>query len=75
VAERRKWTDLSKRTQRLIIGVAAAETGLKVAALADIRRRPASEIRGSKWVWVPLVSVVNSAGLAPLAYFFYGRRR
>jgi hypothetical protein len=26
-------------------------------------------------VWVPLVSVVNSAGLAPLAYFFFGRRR
>jgi hypothetical protein len=75
VAGRRKWSDLSRRTQRVIIGVAAAETGLKIAALLDLRRRPASEIRGSKWLWVPLVSVVNSAGLAPLAYFIYGRRR
>lgn len=71
----RQWSDLSERTRRLILIGAAVETSLKVAALVDIKRRPASEIRGSKWLWVPAVTIVNSAGLAPLAYFLYGRRR
>ena len=71
----RKWSDLNQSTRRLIIVAAAVETSLKAAALVDIKRRPASEIRGSKWMWVPAVTVVNSAGLAPLAYFVFGRRR
>ena len=70
-----QWSDLSKPTQRLIIVAAAVETSLKVAALVDIKRRPASQIRGSKWIWVPAVTIINSAGLAPLAYFVFGRRR
>jgi hypothetical protein len=71
----RKWSDLSPRTRRLIIAGAAVETSLKAAALVDIKRRPASQIRGSKWIWAPAVTVINSFGLAPLAYFVFGRRR
>jgi Phospholipase_D-nuclease N-terminal len=70
-----KWSDLSKRNQRLLIVAAAAEASLKAAALIDMKRRPASEIRGPKWIWAPVVLVVNSFGAAPLAYFFFGRRR
>jgi hypothetical protein len=71
----KKWSDLSPSTQRLIIVGAAVETGLKAAALVDLKRRPASQIRGAKWMWVPALTIVNSAGLAPLAYFVWGRRR
>jgi hypothetical protein len=71
----RKWSDLSKPTQRLIIVAGVVETSLKAAALVDMKRRPASQIRGPKWVWAPAVTVVNSFGLAPLAYFVFGRRR
>ena len=71
----KKWSDLSQRSRRLIIVGAAVETSLKTAALVDMKRRPASEIRGSKWMWVPALTIVNSAGLAPLAYFLWGRRR
>lgn len=71
----RKWSDLSPRTQRLIVIGAAVETGLKAAALVDLRRRPASEIRGAKWMWVPVLTVVNSAGVAPVVYFLWGRHR
>jgi hypothetical protein len=71
----RKWSDLSKPTQRLIIVAGVAEASLKAAALVDMKRRPASQIRGSKWVWAPAVTVINSFGLAPLAYFVFGRRR
>jgi hypothetical protein len=70
-----KWSDLSPRTQRLIVIGAAVETGLKAAALVDLKRRPASEIRGTKWMWVPMLTVVNSAGVAPLVYFLWGRHR
>jgi hypothetical protein len=72
---RGKWSDLSKPTQRLIIVGAAVETSLKAVALIDLKRRPATEVRGSKWMWVPALTVLNSAGLAPLAYFVFGRRR
>lgn len=71
----RKWSDLSPRTRRLIVAGAVAEGILKVAALVDIVRRPAYQIRGPKWVWAPTVLVVNSFGGAPLAYFAFGRRR
>ena len=72
---RQQWSDLSKPTQRLIVIGAVAETSLKAAALVDLKRRPAAQVRGAKWMWVPALTVLNSAGLAPLAYFVWGRRR
>ncbi len=70
----RKWSDLSPRSRRLIMAAAVAEGILKTAALIDIKRRPASQIRGSKWVWVPVVVAINAFGGAPIAYFVFGRR-
>jgi len=70
-----KWSNLSQRNQRLLIAAAVVGTSLKTAALIDITRRPASEIRGPKWAWIPAVSILNSAGIAPVAYFVWGRRR
>lgn len=71
----KKWGDLSERSRRLIIAAAVAEAGLKTAALIDIKRRPASQLRGSKWIWAPAVVNINSFGGAPLAHFAFGRRR
>jgi hypothetical protein len=68
------WNNLSRRTRRLLIAAAGAEGVLKVAALIDMKRRPADQIRGSKWVWGPAM-VINSAGVIPIAYFTLGRRR
>jgi len=48
---------------------------LKVAALTDLARRPASEVRGSKLRWALAVTLVNSVGAVPIAYFVRGRRR
>jgi hypothetical protein len=71
----KKWSDFSERNRNLVIAAAVAEAGLKTAALIDIKRRPASQIRGSKWIWAPAVVIINSFGGAPLAYFAFGRRR
>ena len=74
MADRRRWSDLSPGTRRLIIATAVAESIIKGAALIDIKRRPANQIRGPKWLWVPVIVVVNSAGLVPVSYFLFGRR-
>lgn len=71
----RRWSDLSERNRRLLIVAAAVEGALKAAALVDIKRRPADQVRGPKQVWAMVVTLVNSFGAAPLAYFAFGRRR
>lgn len=75
MAAKRRWSDLSEGSRRLIILGVVFEGALKIAALVDIKRRPADQIRGSKWAWATAVVLVNSVGGAPLAYFLLGRRR
>ena len=70
-----RWSELSQSSRRLIIATAIGEAVLKTAVLIDISRRPASQIRGSKRIWIIAAVLVNSAGLGPLSYFAFGRRR
>jgi hypothetical protein len=51
--------------------VGAVELVLTSLAVADLRRRPADEIRGPKALWL-LASFVQPVG--PIAYFVLGRR-
>jgi hypothetical protein len=71
---KRRWSDLSERHRRLIVVGGVIEGVLKIAALLDLRRRPAGDVRGRKWVWATAVTLANSVGVVPLAYFLYGRR-
>jgi hypothetical protein len=71
----RRWSDLSDRSRRLIIAAAIAEAILKTAVLIDLKRRPASQVRGSKRIWIVAAVLINSAGIGPLSYFVLGRRR
>jgi hypothetical protein len=75
MAARKQWRDLSGRTRGLIIAAAVVDVALKVAALIDIKRRPASQVRGPKWLWASVVAVVSSAGVVPVSYFAFGRRQ
>ena len=70
----RRWADLSDRERRWILFSSICDGVLKIAALVDIKRRPADQIRGSKTVWATAVVLVNSVGVVPLAYFVLGRR-
>jgi phospholipase D-like protein len=72
MGDTKRWSDLSTGQRRAIIGAGTAQISLLVAALVDIRRRPAREIRGSKRLWTA-ASFVNFLG--PIAYFVAGRRR
>lgn len=69
---KKRWSDLSTEQRAGIVGAGVVQMGLLVAALLDLRRRPADEINGSKAVWAA-VSFVNFVG--PLAYFLLGRKR
>jgi len=66
------WNDLSARQRAGVAAAAIVQFALLGAALRDLHRRPADEVRGSKTMWT-LVSFVNFAG--PLAYFRFGRSR
>lgn len=74
MAARQRWSDLSSTTRRLIVAFGVVEGILKLAALRDLRRRPASRIRGRKWMWATSLGLVGSGGLLPICYFVFGRR-
>jgi hypothetical protein len=69
----KRWQDLSSRQRMLIVTVGVVELVLRAAMLLDLRRRPESQVRGSKRWWA-LGGLVNSAGVVPLSYFLVGRR-
>jgi hypothetical protein len=71
----KRWSDLSDRSRKLIIAAGIGEAILKTAVIVDIRHRPASQIRGSKRMWIVAAVLVNSAGIGSLSYFAFGRRR
>lgn len=71
---KRRWNELDPRVRRAALAAAAVEGVLKVAALADLARRPARTVRGSKAKWAVAIVLINSAGLVPIAYFRKGRR-
>lgn len=66
------WNALSSPQRATVVGAGMAQVGLMIAALRDLRRRPAEQVRGRKSLWVA-ASFVNVVG--PLAYFAFGRRR
>ena len=74
MARKKHWDELSPRTRKVIIAAATVEGILKIAALSDLARRPAEEVRGSKAKWAAAIVVVNSGGALPVYYFARGRK-
>jgi hypothetical protein len=68
---KKKWADLSPRQQQAVIVGGVLEILLTAAVVNDLIRRPDSQVRGSKALWL-LSFVVQPFG--PLAYYSVGRR-
>ncbi len=68
---KKRWGDLSAAQKGAIALSGAVQLAL-LAALVDIYRRPAGEIRGGKRLWVA-AAFVNYVG--PISYSLFGRRR
>ena len=69
---RKRWSELSGRQRAAIIVAGVVQASLSAATLLDLRRRPSTQLRGSKRLWA-VAAFVNFVG--PLAYFSFGRRR
>jgi len=70
----KRWSDLTAREKTPLLLRGFVQFALLAAALLDIYRRPAAEIKGSKWLW-SAVALVNFMGIGPIAYFLFGRKR
>jgi hypothetical protein len=69
--QKKRFSALPPRSRALIIVGAVVQFALQGAALRDLRRRPAGQIKGPKPLWVAL-SFVNYVG--PIAYLTFGRK-
>lgn len=65
------WNVLSPPQRATAVGAGLVQISLTIAALRDLRRRPAEQVKGRKSLWVA-ASFVNFVG--PLSYFAFGRR-
>jgi hypothetical protein len=68
---KKHWSDLTLAQKRIIYVAGAAEVVVTAAALRDLARRPADQVRGPKAAWV-VAFFVQPVG--PLAYFAARRR-
>jgi hypothetical protein len=67
-----RWNDLSDTQKNALRLGAFVQVGLLIAALVDIYRSPAEQIRGNKLLWTA-AAFVNFVG--PISYFVFGRKR
>lgn len=72
MSDKKQWKDLTPWQKMGGIFLGILQVSLLVAALVDIRRRPAEQIRGRK-LWWTLAAFVNYVG--PISYFLLGRKR
>jgi hypothetical protein len=70
--QRKQWKDFSAAQKTRIIMTAIYNLTMMTVMLVDLRRRPASQIKGDKRLWV-LAAFVQPFG--PIAYFAFGRKR
>jgi hypothetical protein len=68
---KKKWSDLTSGQQAAIVVAGCVQVSLAAAAWADLARRPAEEVVGSKGKWAAIIAI-NFVG--PVAYFARGRR-
>ena len=67
----KRWSDLERRQQRLIVAGGVVELVLTVIATRDLVQRPGNHVHGRKSLWL-LSFVIQPFG--PIAYLVRGRR-
>ncbi|RBY79746.1 hypothetical protein [Blastococcus sp. TF02A-26] len=70
----KQWSQLTGGQRALVVTGVVVDSVAKAAALRDLRRRPAAQVRGPKWLWGAAIALTGSLGAVPLAYFLVGRR-
>ena len=68
---KKQWSELTSGQRIAAIVAGCVQLSLAATAWADLARRPAEEVEGSKAMWAAIIAV-NFVG--PLAYFARGRK-
>jgi hypothetical protein len=69
--ESKRWSELTRGQQAGVVVLGIVQVGLLGAALRDLYKRPAREVRGPKSAWTA-ASFLNFIG--PISYFVFGRK-
>ena len=67
----RRWSDLSPGEKAALVTLGSIEMALTAAAGVDLYRRPPEAVRGSKFLWWPVIFIQP---VGPVAYLALGRR-
>ena len=59
--QKKQWKEMAPWQKASALAMISVHVSLLASALGDIRRRPAAEIRGNKWVWTGVV-LINLVG-------------
>lgn len=70
---REGWSSLSRGQRRVLGAVLVVDGTAKTIALAELARTNKRRVRGSKWVWAPLIIFLDVVGW--VSYFAAGRKR
>jgi hypothetical protein len=70
--QKKSWNELTTAQKGSVLLSIGVQLSLMVAALSDLRKRPAAEINGPKAAWV-VGSFISFIG--PTAYFLFGRKK
>lgn len=69
---KKSWSDLTPTQKKLVVITGVLEVAATTWCLRDLARRPASLVRGPKFLWGPAMSVQP---FGPIAYVVWGRKR
>jgi hypothetical protein len=69
--DKKRWRDFSPAQRAAIVVGAAIEIVLTTTALVDLAKRPRTQVRGPKLLWL-VALVVQPVG--PISYLAFGRR-
>lgn len=67
-----QWKDMTAGQRTATVIAASVQIALAATAWADLARRPAERVTGTKGLWAAIIGV-NFIG--PITYFIWGRRR
>lgn len=67
----KQWSELTSGQRTAAIVMGCVQLSLAATAWADLARRPAEEVEGSKAMWAAIIAV---SFVGPLAYFGRGRK-
>jgi hypothetical protein len=69
-----QWAGLTDGQRVLVVLAVVTDSVAKAVALRNLRRRPAEQVRGPRWLWGAAVALTGSAGAVPLPHLAVGRR-